>query len=194
MNFLAHQQLSGSNSGLRVGNFIGDFVKGNKWQSYIQPIQQGIIMHRSIDFFTDTNAFVHQSISILKPYLGRYSGIANDIFFDHFLAKNWGDYSNQSLEFFCNETYTLIRENELQIPERSVYVLNYMQQQNWLFNYQFMDGIKTTMHGMARRTKQPLFENSHIFLEKHYDELFTCFSNFFPLLQEHCKQFIDGKL
>ena len=111
MNFLAHQYLSGSNEGLRIGNFIGDFVKGNKWQNYPEPIQQGILLHRSIDDFTDHNIFVKQSMNILKPTLGRYSGIANDIFFDHFLAKQWSEFSDINLELFVRETYIIMNKN-----------------------------------------------------------------------------------
>ena len=32
-------------------------------------------------------------IEMLKPEYGRYAGIVVDIFFDHFLAANWNQYS-----------------------------------------------------------------------------------------------------
>ncbi|MFT6854749.1 MAG: acyl carrier protein phosphodiesterase, partial [Cyclobacteriaceae bacterium] len=38
MNFLAHLFLSGENHQLRLGNFIGDFVKGKKMNTYSPEI------------------------------------------------------------------------------------------------------------------------------------------------------------
>ena len=62
MNFLAHLYLSGSDPMVKVGNFIGDHVKGNAYQNYEIGIQQGILLHRKIDFFTDTHPLVKQSV------------------------------------------------------------------------------------------------------------------------------------
>lgn len=185
MNFLAHQYLSGGIDGIRIGNFIGDFVKGNQWQNYSSQIQLGILLHRSIDDFTDNNSIVRESISILKPKLGRYSAIANDIFFDHFLAKHWSDYSTENLGSFVQETYSIMKNNLNTLPERTAYVLNFMESQNWLYNYQFIAGIEKTMKGMSRRTQQPLLEKSHEVLLENYPEIKNCFDAYFPLLQEH---------
>ena len=34
MNYLAHLYLSGDSDEIKLGNFIGDYVKGNKYQNY----------------------------------------------------------------------------------------------------------------------------------------------------------------
>ena len=190
MNFLAHQYLSGDNHGLRIGNFIGDFVKGNKWKEYPIEIQNGILLHRSIDDFTDNHPIVRESIKILRPKMARYSGIANDIFFDHFLANQWSTFSNFELMNFSEETYQIITKNIELLPERTAYVLQYMQQQNWLYNYQFISGIEKTMNGMSRRTQQATFENSHLILLENYEGIKSCFDIFFPLLQTHVSEFL----
>ena len=190
MNFLAHQYLSGNNEGLRIGNFIGDFVKGNSWQNYPSDIQLGILLHRSIDDFTDHHEIVKESVSFLKPSLGRYSSIANDIFFDHFLAKQWGDYSSEFLDDFACNTYLIINKSLEILPEKTAYVLQYMENQNWLVNYQFINGIEKTMKGMSRRTQQPLLENSHLTLIENYDAIKNCFDIFFPLLRNHVAEYL----
>ena len=54
MNFLAHIYLSGNNSKIMVGNFIGDFVKGRNLLEQFEPeIAKGIELHRAIDEYTD---------------------------------------------------------------------------------------------------------------------------------------------
>jgi acyl carrier protein phosphodiesterase len=192
MNYLAHQFLSGNNEGLRIGNFVGDMVKGHKWQTYPTAIQHGILLHRSIDDFTDHNQTVKEAVSLLKPDLGRYSAIALDIFFDHFLAKQWNEFMNNSLDLFAQETYSIMNKNIAQMPPETAYMLKFMETQNWLYNYQFIAGIEKTMNGMSRRANQPLFENSHLVLVKNYEPLKICFDSFFPQLQTHVKTFISN--
>lgn len=189
MNFLAHQYLSGKNQGLRLGNFIGDMVKGSKWKIFPEDIQKGILLHRSIDNYTDKHPIVKESTKLLHPYLGRYSAIATDIFFDHFLAKYWEDFSPQTLQSFAQETYLLVDAHMPILPDKTGYMLEFMKSQDWLYNYQFITGIERTMRGMSRRTKQECLENSHEFLLKHYKEFEKNFFAFFPDLQHHVNRF-----
>ena len=79
MNYLAHIYLSGESDEIIVGNFIGDFVKGNKYQKYPEKVAFGIQMHRSIDMFTDQHPDVREFVNILKPGYGRYAGIVADV-------------------------------------------------------------------------------------------------------------------
>jgi acyl carrier protein phosphodiesterase len=56
MNFLAHLYLSGKDkSGVLVGNFIADQVKGKQLASFPKNMQRGIRLHRKIDEFTDSH-------------------------------------------------------------------------------------------------------------------------------------------
>ena len=91
MNFLAHVQLSHGNSGLMTGNLIADFYKGSSHSKLPMQIQHGVILHRKIDFFTDTNSAVLKMKDALKPYFGRYAGIVLDVYFDHFLSLEWNN-------------------------------------------------------------------------------------------------------
>ena len=61
MNFLAHIYLSGEDQGITIGNFIADGIKGKKYLSYSEDMQKGILLHRSIDSFTDQHPVVRQS-------------------------------------------------------------------------------------------------------------------------------------
>ena len=53
MNYLAHIYLSGNDPDLIFGNFIADAVPGKQYKNYSNRIQEGIILHREIDSFTD---------------------------------------------------------------------------------------------------------------------------------------------
>ena len=58
MNFLAHVYLSGSNIPLAVGNLIADRVKGKNIELLAHEIQEGVLLHRAIDTYTDQHPLV----------------------------------------------------------------------------------------------------------------------------------------
>ena len=105
MNYLAHQFLSGTNKEIRVGNFLGDFMKGKDLEDFSGNILLGIELHRIIDEFTDTHEAVHRSKKILHSKQGKYASVLLDIYYDYFLAKNWSKYSEQPLKEFATSVY-----------------------------------------------------------------------------------------
>ena len=107
MNFLAHIYLSGNNEKLMVGNFIGDFVKGNQLDSFEKEIKQGVQLHRAIDQYTDSHIVVSQSKDKLREKYRHYSGVIVDVYYDHFLSKNWSHYHAQDLKGFTEEFYVV---------------------------------------------------------------------------------------
>lgn len=83
MNFLAHLYLSGDDSEIMVGNFIGDFVKGrNLNERFEERIVKGIELHRSIDAFTDSHPVVTLSKNRLRDKYRHYSPVIVDMFYD----------------------------------------------------------------------------------------------------------------
>ncbi len=93
MNFLAHLYLSGNDEQLMIGNFIADSVKGSSYKNFPDGIKRGILLHRAIDFYSDNHSVFLKSVERLRPNYHKYAGVIVDIFFDHFLAKNWKEYS-----------------------------------------------------------------------------------------------------
>ena len=118
MNFLAHIYLSGENKLVTIGNFVGDGVRGNKFKNYPKDVQIGIQLHREIDTFTDAHPIFRQSTKRLHKGYGHYSGVIVDIFYDHFLAKNWKVYSDVPLADYIQEFYKSLNENFIVLPPR----------------------------------------------------------------------------
>ena len=88
----------------------------------------------------------------IKNY-GHYSGIIVDIFYDHFLAKNWADYSNIPLADYIQTFYKLLRDNFEILPENIQKMAPVMMEGNWLLIYAELEGIDRVLAGMNRRTK-----------------------------------------
>jgi acyl carrier protein phosphodiesterase len=155
MNFLAHLYLSGDSANVKVGNFIGDYIKGKQYQKYHPEIQKGIILHRHIDQFTDKHPLTHKSSQKLKEGYGRYSGVVVDLFYDHFLAKNWGDYHIDTIKDFVTESHELLIRNYLVLPNRVKMFLPFLIQSRRLESYAELDGLQTALDIMANRTSLP---------------------------------------
>lgn len=153
MNFLAHLYLSENNTNIMIGNFIADHIRGNQFTHFHQEIQNGIKLHREIDTFTDVHKITRKSKRRLNKRYGLYAGIIIDIFYDHYLAKNWNDYSAIPLDVYVNSIYDLLQNQKEILPEKTIHLLPFMIEYNWLYNYQFKEGIESVLKGMNRRTK-----------------------------------------
>lgn len=184
MNFLAHLYLSKDNKNILIGNFIADEVKGKKHENYPKEIQAGILLHRQIDYFTDTHSIARRSKRRLHERYGHYDGVIIDILYDHFLAKNWLNYSEIPLEIYAKNVYSFFQENIGILPPEMQKLLPYMVEYNWLVGYASIAGIEKTLIGMNKRTKG--ISKMDLAVEdliKHYDEFESDFNTFFEELK-----------
>jgi acyl carrier protein phosphodiesterase len=195
MNFLAHLYLSGDDPKIMVGNFIGDFVKGrNALAQFDSQIIRGIELHRAIDEFTDSHPVVTASKNRLRPKYRHYSGVIVDVFYDHFLAKNWNTYHPDPLPDFAERAYSILQSYDSILPNEVKYMMPYMIKGNWLVNYSKTDGIHRALSGMARRTPYiSKMEQSVEDLKENYVEFSEEFFTFFPALKLFATEYLKTK-
>ena len=187
MNFLAHIYLSGNNDLLKIGNFMADSIRGHSYDVYSMEIQKGILLHRSIDSFTDMHPVYRQSKHRLHEKYGHYSGVIMDIFYDHFLSKNWKTYSDVKLEEYAQTFYKLLQDNYDILTEKAQGMLPYMMGRNWLVSYASIAGLEMIMFQMDHRTKNRVaMHESIVELHQYYTEFESEFTIFFEELQQHC--------
>ncbi len=192
MNFLAHLYLSGDDEDLMIGNFIADSIRKVQWEQYRPSIIRGVELHHFIDDFTDSHKIVKQSKSRLYEGFGKYSPVIVDIFYDHFLALNWNHYHSVPLKKYAHDFYRLIQKELHILPKRIKFIMPYMTEGDWLYNYQFIKGIERVLGGMSRRS--PYENNMHKAtdaLVSHYDLFGKEFELFFPELEKSCKDWLE---
>ena len=179
-----------------VGNFIGDFVRGrNVYEQFKPSIALGIELHREIDNFTDSHAIVLESKKRLRPKYRHYSPVIVDMFYDHFLAKDWPSYHSISLDRFALTAYSVLNEYHEHLPERVQGLLPHIIKGNWLYNYSRIEGIHGALRGMSQRTpyESKMDEAVHD-LREYYSEFEDEFSRFFPELQQMSEKFLSAKI
>jgi acyl carrier protein phosphodiesterase len=191
MNWLAHAFLSKPNIAFRVGNILPDLVSITELKKFPPPIQDGIRCHKAIDIFTDSHPIVKHSINRLPAHYKRYGGILTDVFYDHFLAKNWNHYSSIDLNNFTQDFNADLKFIARDIPEEILAMFQRMLKHNVFVSYRDISGIKTTLQRIDLRLRKPANLGSAIHaLEDHYDIYETEFSAFFDELQIYVKPYI----
>lgn len=191
MNFLAHIYLSNDNDLIKIGNFMADGIRGKHYDHLPADIQKGIILHRAIDTFTDSHPVFRQSTKRLHERYHHYAGVIVDVIYDHFLAKNWKKYSNEPLEDFVQRFYMSLQNNKLFLTEKTIDMMPYMIKYDWLFSYQYVDGIARILFQMDQRTKN----NSKMqFAIEELKEFYDEFENEFTIFFEDLKAFANEKL
>lgn len=191
MNFLAHIYLSNDEDLVKIGNFMADGIRGKSYFDFHYSIQKGILLHRAIDTYTDAHPIFRQSTKRLHANYHHYSGVIVDIFYDHFLAKNWQQYSPINLSDFVDDFHQLLESNYELLTPKTKRLLPYMIAQNWLKSYQTVNGIEVILTQMDQRISSAnKMQHSVVELNEYYDEFESEFFLFFEELQ----QFVNAKI
>lgn len=182
MNYLAHIFLSGDNRSLQIGNFIGDFVKGNQYENYPPAIREGIILHREIDYFTDTHPAFIEVVHMLRPTFKRYSGIIADMYFDYLLASDFEAFHpKKSLKRFSYEFNLTALWYYRQLPERVKGFIFHFIMHNRLYQYASYEGLYNSLTIMSKYKTNAIKPTLSIdFLKENEGFLRAKFMEFMP--------------
>ena len=179
---------------------ISDYVKGKKKFDYPPGIQNGIMLHRTIDTYADTHEATKEAKEVFRPHYRLYSGAFIDVVYDHFLATDQDEFTEQSLLDFSQQVYTSLDKQLQWLPDRFALMFPYMKEHNWLFNYRTRWGTGKSLGGVVRRAVYLTeSETAYQLFEQHYQLLQDCYRHFwasaktfireqFDLLQNDTKQ------
>jgi acyl carrier protein phosphodiesterase len=184
MNWLAHLRLAPPDPLLRLGNLCGDFVRGVDLSTLPPALQQGIHQHRAIDRFVDGHPLVARARGRLPAQFRRLSGVLVDVFFDHFLARDWAIHGDgRTLREFADGSYELLERHAEVLPPRLLRAVPTMRREDWLASYAELAGIDAILARMARRLSRPAgLESGGELLRASYGSLGGDFAEFWPEL------------
>lgn len=193
MNFLFHMLLSGEDEQILVGNFMGDFVKGPLADRFPERIMQGLTLHRRIDSFASQNDLFQRSRRRLAPHYGLYRGVLVDLFYDHFLVTEWGNWSDEPLAGYLARSRSIIEQQRAVLPERLQKIVP-MIFEELLPSYGKVSGIGIALERMSRRvTRANPLSGGEAQLVQHYDDLRADFRGFMPQAHRFAADFISAE-
>lgn len=184
MNHLAHFFLAPDSPEARVGSMLGDFIRGVDLASLPGSVRFGVRHHLAVDRFTDTHPEVLASKRLFSSQRRRFSGVALDILYDHFLLCHWEKFSNTDQNTFIQGVYAELQQHESLMSADMSRTARHMVSHDWFGSYRDLDNIGYALDRVASRIR---FQNSfagiineirpiHAELEEH-------FLSFFPDLQ-----------
>jgi len=185
MNYLAHLHIAQHSQTSLLGNFLGDFVKGNPDGKFNKSIVQGIRLHRFVDSYTDNHALVKLAKPFFPKPLRRFSPISLDMFWDHCLAKHWLSFHENSLAHFSVQAQSIIAAEKsellLPLPERFEKISSLVWQGKWFEHYENIDNIEFALQRIAARSPRmgPLAD-TFMTLSEHYEPLTELFFELYP--------------
>ena len=196
MNLLAHAYLSFNLPDILLGNMISDYVKGKTQYTYPIPVQHGIRLHRDIDSFTDTHEATKELKSFFRPHYRLYSGAFADVVYDHFLANDDEEFrTEKELRHFTAWCYRELKDKETLFPKPFERMFPYMQEQDWLYNYRFREGIHKSFHGLVRRAAYITeAETAFALFNEQFQAMQACYTAFFPELKAYAAYRLEALL
>lgn len=189
MNWLAHIFLAEPNIESRLGNLLGDFVKGAARQELNPALQRGIACHTAIDSFTDIHPIVSNSKVRITPPQRRFAGVIIDVLYDHLLIRNWDSYSDVSIDDFIAEIHTSFGAYSAISPTTKTQI-DRMIQDDLLRSYRDLDGVEAALRRISRRLERRVhrtfaLEHAMPDILANYDALDCDFQQFFPELRSY---------
>lgn len=156
MNYLAHLYFSDSEPLAWAGSLMGDFLKGPLPENVDPQLLKHLQLHRKIDTFAHENEHFQASCKRLASHYRFGRGILVDVFYDHFLACQWSDFSDQSLEDFSHNVYEGLTGCRQLLPAGLKSLLPRMVRDNWLVSYREETVVGTVLGSLERRLRHRL--------------------------------------
>ncbi|TVP44181.1 MAG: DUF479 domain-containing protein [Halomonas sp.] len=152
MNFLAHAWLvSASSDDFLYGNLIADGVKGRDLSDWPTATAQGIRHHRRVDAWVDSHPSVVDARRRAPPAQRRYAGIALDMVWDHFLARD--TLGRADSEEIIERCYRLLSARPA--PNRLASMMPLLVEHDWLRGYADFEFTCRAVAGIGRRLSGP---------------------------------------
>ncbi len=156
MNYLAHLYFSDPNPLAWSGSLMGDFVKGAVPENFPNELSRHLKLHRHIDSLTQRSDIFQTSRRRLDPRFRYARSVLVDVFYDHFLACRWDEYSEQSLATFSQHVYRGLQSCYDFLSPGLQQQLPRMIEYDWLTSYRRPDIVQRVLVRLEERIKHKI--------------------------------------
>lgn len=185
VNYFAHLTLARPNVESKVGNLLGDFMRGVREEELPDPVRRGLANHRLVDRVTDQHPAVVASRRLFSPQRRRFAGVALDVLFDHFLIRHWQRFHHRPLQSVIRADYAWLAQGEWLMPEAMCDTTRHMVEFDWINHYATVENVGRALDRIAARVRfRNEFAGALEDILEHYDQFEDVFLVLYPQLQE----------
>ncbi|WP_340678975.1 ACP phosphodiesterase [Paraglaciecola sp.] len=193
MNYIAHIHIGNHTQTSLLGNFLGDFIKGNISDKLPQYLADGVRLHRKVDQFTDQHPLVKTLRQKFPHSLRRVSGIVIDIVFDHCLLQQWDSFTQQAEHQVLGLFYQQLSEFKGIEQAHFKRLSDSLVNDKWLSDYSDRVTCMRAFVSIERRLNNKILfaHDAYAFLKAEQQVFDTTFAAFYPALLDHavhCKE------
>ena len=152
MNYLAHLYLADRAGADLAGAILGDFIRGSDLSRFSTAVEHSIRLHRRLDALTDRHPRVRERVADFPESGRRYAPMILDVLFDHVLARDWSQYSDEPLARFTERAASAVVAEADLFPERKPTLPIFV---DLLHSYAHEAGIDHALHRIAQRLRRP---------------------------------------
>lgn len=188
MNFLAHSLFAEQDAEKIVGQFCGDFIRGNRHGHLPQAVQDGIALHRRVDSFTDQHPVNAQARALFEPPWRRFAGILTDVVYDHYLVRDWHTYSALPLNEHIEMVHDALERHFELLPLNLQRFARHLIDRDVLMSYSSFEAVEQALYRISGRSPRFfILAEAGPAIAQESDELFRLFRLFFPDLMDHMR-------
>ncbi len=185
MEIIVNAFYSGQNAETMVGSFLGHGYINNHHNKFSPSIEAGQQISNYISDFIAGNPVCQQSLDLLSPKARKYGNTILRLYYDHLLAKNWQEYSEQSYEQFCMQVISVLKNHNELFPYKPKRVANRIVKKKSILQLNTISGLNGYIQDMTRYNSY----NSSICesvgdLVKNYDLFNRTFREVFPEMEK----------
>ncbi len=156
MNYLAHLYFSDPDPLAWSGSLMGDFVKGAVPSNLPKQLSRHLKLHRYIDTLTQTNETFQTSRRRLDPRFRYARSILIDVFYDHFLACRWDEFSAEPLSEFTHAVYRGLYDCFDLLSPGLQEQLPRMMERDWLTSYRQPEIVQRVLIRLEERLQHKI--------------------------------------
>jgi acyl carrier protein phosphodiesterase len=147
MNHIAHFLLAPQTAHGVVGTLLADFHRGPISTALPPEVAGAVALHRAIDSHTDQHRATRHARALFATGPRRYAGVALDLYFDHCLAREWGQYASVPFAAFVGATYERLESGlaATYVPDRMRRMARAMRNEDWLVAYRNFEGVERAL-------------------------------------------------
>ncbi|WMJ72036.1 ACP phosphodiesterase [Cytophagaceae bacterium ABcell3] len=180
MNFLINLYLSENKKEKIIGNFLLQAIRKHDTTRYTPEIIESISFYKKINDYTESHPAFAKSLQRLHPKMQRKGNMLIKIFYDHFLASAWDEYSSLPLATYISDAYKAIVENQKVLPYKINHTLPELLASPYLRQIHTFGGLHPYLKDLTRLVKVNTINESALNdLMQHYPEFKNDFNEYF---------------